>query len=322
MAAPPSWMAGFVPETTRLKGFALDAQARTVTAGAGVTIGELRGSLVGAGWMLPVCREAIPCRSATRSRATSTDTPPVRPIPTTVAVKGSVVWLGGTAQADRPPRSAAGAPARGGGMCPPIGLRPVSGRLLSVDADRVDVIDQAVAALAASGGPHRVTWLDLLCSRPGRAWSPEPSTVPADRSSAHRGRRPRNRSGAGNCPRSLAAETPAARDRKSVQRGALSPDAAACSRPHRRHRRVHVCGHLPGLGRALRGTEVPRELSGAPSGPAGSWIALTSTLVGGSCSRSCWSRSSGCGPRLAHCSPRPTPLSARPWRERLGRCCA
>src|SRR5581483_2983903 len=35
--------------------------------------------------------------------------------------------------------------------------------------DRVRCLDDALGALAAPGGPHRVAWLDLLCAKPGRA---------------------------------------------------------------------------------------------------------------------------------------------------------
>ncbi len=45
---------GLVLDTTRLKGFALDEAAGTVTARAGVTLGELLDALVPAGWMVPV----------------------------------------------------------------------------------------------------------------------------------------------------------------------------------------------------------------------------------------------------------------------------
>ncbi len=49
-----------------------------------------------------------------------------------------------------------------------VRMRPVSSALLSVDTDRVDGLDGALAALSAPGGPHRVAWLDLLGSRRAR----------------------------------------------------------------------------------------------------------------------------------------------------------
>ena len=45
---------GLVLDTTRLKGFSLDAGDGTVTAAAGVTLGELLAQLVPSGWMVPV----------------------------------------------------------------------------------------------------------------------------------------------------------------------------------------------------------------------------------------------------------------------------
>ena len=45
---------GLVIETTRLKRFELDRDRGTVTAQAGVTIGELLRAVVPAGWMVPV----------------------------------------------------------------------------------------------------------------------------------------------------------------------------------------------------------------------------------------------------------------------------
>ena len=45
---------GLVVKTTRLKGYTLDRETGVVTAGAGVTIGELLGELVPKGWMVPV----------------------------------------------------------------------------------------------------------------------------------------------------------------------------------------------------------------------------------------------------------------------------
>src|SRR5438105_6181328 len=45
---------GLVIETTALKGLSLDRKSGTVTAEAGVTIGELLARLVPAGWVVPV----------------------------------------------------------------------------------------------------------------------------------------------------------------------------------------------------------------------------------------------------------------------------
>src|ERR1700736_5137065 len=45
---------GYVLDMTAMKGFELDEQAASVTASAGVTLGELLAALVPSGWMLPV----------------------------------------------------------------------------------------------------------------------------------------------------------------------------------------------------------------------------------------------------------------------------
>ncbi len=49
-----------------------------------------------------------------------------------------------------------------------IALRAVGGPLLSVDTDRVDTLERALAVLSSPGGSYRVAWLDLLGGRPGR----------------------------------------------------------------------------------------------------------------------------------------------------------
>ena len=63
---------GLVIETTRLKRIEFDAERGTVTAQAGVTIGELLRELVPAGWMVPVVPGTQHVTSAGRSPAIST----------------------------------------------------------------------------------------------------------------------------------------------------------------------------------------------------------------------------------------------------------
>jgi decaprenylphospho-beta-D-ribofuranose 2-oxidase len=74
-----------------------------------------------------------------------------------------------------------------------VRLRPVTSALLSVDTDRVDGLDGALAALSAPGGPHRVAWLDLLSSRRARgvvtrAEHLDAADVPAEMSGIAAGR--------------------------------------------------------------------------------------------------------------------------------------
>ena len=49
-----------------------------------------------------------------------------------------------------------------------IRLRRLRSPVLAVDTDRVETLDDALAALDAPGGSHRVAWLDLLGGRPVR----------------------------------------------------------------------------------------------------------------------------------------------------------
>jgi decaprenylphospho-beta-D-ribofuranose 2-oxidase len=167
---------GLAIDTTRLKRMELDPKAGTVTAQAGVTIGELLDALLPLGWMVPVVpgTQHVSVGGAIASDIHGKNHG-------TAGTFGSHVealWL---LTADGELRDLApGSPdglfeATLGGMGltgviveARIRLRPVSGALLAVDTDRVESLDDALAALQEQGGPHRVAWLDLLCSRPGR----------------------------------------------------------------------------------------------------------------------------------------------------------
>jgi decaprenylphospho-beta-D-ribofuranose 2-oxidase len=167
---------GLAIDTTLLKRMELDAEAGTVTAQAGVTIGELLDALLPLGWIVPVVPGtqhvsvggAIASDIHGKNHATAG----------TFGSHVEALWL---LTADGELRDLApGSPdglfeATLGGMGltgviveARIRLRPVSGALLAVDTDRVDSLDDALAALQEPGGQHRVAWLDLLCSRSGR----------------------------------------------------------------------------------------------------------------------------------------------------------
>ena len=165
---------GLVIETTRLKGFELDAPRGAVTAHAGVTIGELLDALVPRGWMVPV----VPgTQHVSVGGAIASD------------IHGKNHGVAGTfgshvealdllgAEGEQfsltPEDPLFGATLGGMGLTGTIlsariRLAPVSSPLLAVDTDRVDTLDDALAALRAPGGPHRVAWLDLLGRSPGR----------------------------------------------------------------------------------------------------------------------------------------------------------
>jgi decaprenylphospho-beta-D-ribofuranose 2-oxidase len=165
---------GLVVATTRLKGYELDGEAGIVTAGAGVTIGELLGALVPRGWMVPV----VPgTQHVTLGGAVASDIhgknhgtagsfgAHVRGLGLLLA-SGEVVELA-------PEDELFAATVGGMGLTGVIvwvklALRPVMSALLTVDTDRVDSLDDTLALLSGPGGPHRVAWLDLLGPRPVR----------------------------------------------------------------------------------------------------------------------------------------------------------
>jgi decaprenylphospho-beta-D-ribofuranose 2-oxidase len=167
---------GLAIDTAYLKRMEFDAHAGTVTAQAGVTIGELLDALLPLGWMVPVVpgTQHVSVGGAIASDIHGKNHG-------TAGTFGSQVEALSLLTADGELRELApGCPdglfeATLGGLGltgmiveARIRLLPVRGALLAVDTDRVGSLDDALAALQEPGGPHRVAWLDLLCSRPGR----------------------------------------------------------------------------------------------------------------------------------------------------------
>jgi decaprenylphospho-beta-D-ribofuranose 2-oxidase len=165
---------GLVIETTRLKGFDLDPAAGTVTAAAGVTLGELLAELVPAGWMVPVVpgTQHVSVGGAIAGDIHGKNHGSAGTFGSHVEALGLLTSSG--EQASLGPDDALFSATLGGMgltgviLWARIRLTPVSSPFLSVDTDRVGDLDEALAALRAPGGPHRVAWLDLLGSRPGR----------------------------------------------------------------------------------------------------------------------------------------------------------
>jgi decaprenylphospho-beta-D-ribofuranose 2-oxidase len=167
---------GFVLETAHLNHFELDPRGGTVTAEAGVTIGELLGELVPAGWMVPVVPGtqhvtvggAIASDIHGKNHGTSgTFGSHVRALGLLTSA-GELLELEPGAGDELLEATLGGMGLTGVVVWARIKLRPVSGPLLSVDTDRVAGLDEALSALSAPGGPYRVAWLDLLSSRPAR----------------------------------------------------------------------------------------------------------------------------------------------------------
>lgn len=167
---------GLVLDTTALKGFELNRREGVLTAGAGMTIGEILEELVPAGLMLPVVpgTQHVTVGGAIASDIHGKNHGAVGTFGSHLLGLGLLTSSGEVLELE--PRTGDGVfEATIGGMgltgvilWARIALLRVGSALLSVDSDRVQSLDGALAALRAPGGPYRVAWLDLLCSRPGR----------------------------------------------------------------------------------------------------------------------------------------------------------
>jgi decaprenylphospho-beta-D-ribofuranose 2-oxidase len=169
---------GLALETAGLKGIELDPDQGTVFAGAGVTVGELLERVVPAGWTVPVVpgTQHVSVGGAIASDIHGKNHGTAGTFGSHVASLGLLMSSGEVAElcpGDGPSDGLFDATLGGMGLTgvvlwARIRLAPVSSPLLSVDTDRVRDLEHALAALDRPGGPHRVAWLDLLGSRPGR----------------------------------------------------------------------------------------------------------------------------------------------------------
>jgi decaprenylphospho-beta-D-ribofuranose 2-oxidase len=163
---------GLVFETTELRGFELDREHGVVLAMAGTTLAELLDALVPLGWIVPVVpgTQHVSVGGAIASDihgknhgSAGTFGTYVREI-TLLTAAGELLELG--PEDDVFQATVGGMGLTGVIVSARVALRPVRGAMLSVDSDRVEGLDQALGALSAEGGPHRVAWLDLLSGRP------------------------------------------------------------------------------------------------------------------------------------------------------------
>jgi decaprenylphospho-beta-D-ribofuranose 2-oxidase len=167
---------GLVLDATALKRFDLDPAAGTVTADAGLTIGELLDVAVPAGWMPAVVpgTQHVTVGGAIAADihgknhgSTGTFGAHVEALGLLTS-GGEVLELEPGRDRDRFAATVGGMGLTGVILWARIRLRAVTGALLSVDTDRVSDLDAALSALASPGGEHRVAWLDLLGSGAGR----------------------------------------------------------------------------------------------------------------------------------------------------------
>lgn len=159
---------GLLIDTTRLRRFELDAERGTVTAEAGVTLAELLAELVPEGWMVPVLpgTQHVSVGGAIASdihgKSHGTDGTFGNHVEALALLTSSGEVLELSAGDPAFAATVGGMGLTGVILWARIRLRAVSSPLLSVDTDRVDSLDDALAALRAPGGPYRVAWLDLL----------------------------------------------------------------------------------------------------------------------------------------------------------------
>jgi decaprenylphospho-beta-D-ribofuranose 2-oxidase len=167
---------GLVLDTTQLKDLDFDPITGTVTAAAGVTIGELLNTAVPAGWMPPVVpgTQHVTVAGAIAADIHGKNHGSAGTFGTHVEALGLLTAGGELLELEPgPDRERFSATTGGMGLTgvilwARIRLHAVSGPLLSVDTDRVADLDGALSALAAPGGEYRVAWLDLLGAGSGR----------------------------------------------------------------------------------------------------------------------------------------------------------
>ncbi|MEA2198479.1 MAG: decaprenylphospho-beta-D-ribofuranose 2-oxidase [Solirubrobacteraceae bacterium] len=179
---------GHVLEMSGLCGFSLDAEEGTVTAYAGMSIGELLAGVVPRGWMVPVVpgTQHVTVGGAIASDIHGKNHGSVGTFSTHVRRIGLLTATGEMLELEPgDPSGLFEATAGGMGLTglivwAQIALLPVATALLSVDTDRTRDLDEALALLAGPGGPHRVAWLDLLGSRAGRGIVTRAAHAPAE----------------------------------------------------------------------------------------------------------------------------------------------
>ncbi len=184
---------GLVLETSRLNHFELDAESGVVRAQAGVTLGRLLGALQPAGWVLPVVpgTQHVSVGGAIASDIHGKNHGVSGTFGAHVQALG-LLTADGEIRELSPEDELFGATVGGMGLTgiilwAEIRLRALPSPLLAVDTDRVTALDETLAALDASGGPHRVAWLDLLGPGLTRGVVTRAEAAPAEAGETHPG---------------------------------------------------------------------------------------------------------------------------------------
>jgi decaprenylphospho-beta-D-ribofuranose 2-oxidase len=188
---------GQVLETTRLTDFDLDAGTGVVRAQAGVTLGRLLAESEPAGWVLPVVpgTQHVSVGGAIASDihgknhgVSGTFGAHVLALELLTA-SGELLELTPEQDPELWGATIGGMGLTGVIVWATIRLRRLPSPLLSVDTDRVEDLDGALATLDAPGGPHRVAWLDLLGPGLARGVVTRAKHAPADAADGHAGAR-------------------------------------------------------------------------------------------------------------------------------------
>ncbi len=161
---------GVVIDTAQLKGLSFDATSGVVTAGAGVTVGELLAATIAHGWILPVVpgTQHVTVAGAIASDIHGKNHGTLGTFGTHVqrlallTAQGELLELAPGTEAGLFEATVGGMGLTGVILWAEIALRRVSSAMLSVDLDQASGLEEALALLSSPGGEHRVAWLDLL----------------------------------------------------------------------------------------------------------------------------------------------------------------
>jgi decaprenylphospho-beta-D-ribofuranose 2-oxidase len=167
---------GVVLDTTALDAFELDPTDGTVRVQAGVTLGHLLGTLAPTGWVLPVVpgTQHVTVGGAIAADVHGKNHGTAGTFGAHVQAMGLLMASGELRELTRDTDPQLFAATLGGmGLTGVIvwarlALRRLPSRMLLVDTDRIERLDDALALLAGPGGEHRVAWLDLLGPVPAR----------------------------------------------------------------------------------------------------------------------------------------------------------
>jgi decaprenylphospho-beta-D-ribofuranose 2-oxidase len=167
---------GLVLDVTALRAYVLDAEAGVLTAQAGATLGELLAAVAPAGWILPVVpgTQYVSVGGAIASDIHGKNHGSAGTFGAHVlalgllSAGGEVLELTSDLNGELMAATIGGMGLTGVILWAKIKLRRLVGASVSVDTDRIESLNDALAALDRPGGEHRVAWLDLLSQRPVR----------------------------------------------------------------------------------------------------------------------------------------------------------